>query len=569
MSMFEGGQSLKHLTVGKKLGLLTSLGIVGIVALIAVVTVQSRRAFFEERKLATKNLVEAAYGILEFHAARAAEGKLALDQAQAEAFAQLRRLRYDGQEYFWINDMQPRMLMHPINPELEGRDLSDFKDPDGKRLFVSFVEAVKRDGAGYVDYRWPKPGFSEPVPKISYVKGFAPWGWVIGSGVYVDAVVRRLWWIVALFALATAAATFPLSVVISRSVTGALGKTIEVLRHVAGGDLTQRLEVERRDEVGQMASALNEALANMAATVEAIAGDSRTVAGSSEELSEVSRKMAEAAEETSAQTGAVSAASEQVSRNVQTVATGIEEMSASIKEIANSAGEAVRVAHGAVEAAEKTNWTVGRLGESSAEIGQVVKVINSIAEQTNLLALNATIEAARAGEAGKGFAVVANEVKELAKQTGNATEDIGRKIQSIQASTQEAVEAIEGIGAVINRINDISSTIASAVEEQSATTNEISRNIAEAAKGTEEIARNVTGMAEATKSASRGAGETQTAAAELARMAAELQSLVARFRYGEQAAVSRRPRMLRGPSKPLGMDEPPTHRPARVMVHSL
>ena len=180
---------------------------------------------------------------------------------------------------------------------------------------------------------------------------------------------------------------------------------------------------------------------------------------------------------------------------------------------------------------EKTNATVSRLGDSSAEIGQVIKVINSIAEQTNLLALNATIEAARAGEAGKGFAVVANEVKELAKQTGKATEDISHKIKAIQASSHEAVQAIGEIGQVINQINDISNTIASAVEEQSATTNEISRNVAEAARGVDEITQNVTGMAEAAKGTASGANETQMASAELARMAAELQDLVGQFQY--------------------------------------
>jgi methyl-accepting chemotaxis protein len=211
---------------------------------------------------------------------------------------------------------------------------------------------------------------------------------------------------------------------------------------------------------------------------------------------------------------------------------------------------------------------VSKLGDSSVEIGQVIKVINSIAEQTNLLALNATIEAARAGEAGKGFAVVANEVKELAKQTGKATEDISQRIQSIQGSTQDAVEAIGQITQVINQINDISNTIASAVEEQSATTNEISRNVAEAAKGAADISQNVTGVAETARGTSSGASDTQTAAAELARMAAELQSLVGQFRYSEQEAVS-----SKQSGRPKGLPSPerkqPGYRPAGVTVHSL
>jgi methyl-accepting chemotaxis protein len=207
---------------------------------------------------------------------------------------------------------------------------------------------------------------------------------------------------------------------------------------------------------------------------------------------------------------------------------------------------------------------VSKLGEASAEIGQVIKVINSIAEQTNLLALNATIEAARAGEAGKGFAVVANEVKELAKQTGKATEDISGKIYSIQSSTKEAVEAIASIGKVIDHINDISNTIAGAVEEQSNTTNEISRHMAEAARGVEEITHNVTQVSEASKSASTGASSAYTAAGDLARMAEELQSLVGQFKYDEQLAVSSKQH-----SSQDSLKKQPTYRPAGVTVHSL
>ena len=227
----------------------------------------------------------------------------------------------------------------------------------------------------------------------------------------------------------------------------------------------------------------------------------------------------------------VSAAAEQVSRNVQTVATGSEEMGASIREIAHNANEAARVASDAVGVAESTNATVTKLGESSAEIATVVKVITSIAEQTNLLALNATIEAARAGEAGKGFAVVANEVKELAQETARATEDISRRVAAIQADTGSAVGAIGEITEVIARINDFQVTIASAVEEQTATTNEMNRNVAEAATGSGEIAANIAGVAAAAGTTTEGVADSQRAATELARMSAELQTLVNRFTY--------------------------------------
>ena len=265
--------------------------------------------------------------------------------------------------------------------------------------------------------------------------------------------------------------------------------------------------------------------------LEKVANSASVLAAASQELTSVSQQMAANAEETATQANVASAAAEQVSKNVSTVATGTEEMGASIKEIAKSANDAARVATSAVKVAERTNATVAKLGESSAEIGNVIKVITSIAQQTNLLALNATIEAARAGEAGKGFAVVANEVKELAKQTAKATEDIGRKIEAIQGDTKGAVEAIAQIGKIINQINDIQNTIASAVEEQTATTGEISRNISEAATGSSEIAQNITGVAQAARSTTEGANNTKSSADELARIAQEMQTLVSKFKY--------------------------------------
>ena len=260
-----------------------------------------------------------------------------------------------------------------------------------------------------------------------------------------------------------------------------------------------------------------------------VSHNATALGAASEELSAVSKQMTGNADETATQANVVSAAVEQVNKNIQTVATGTEEMSASIREIAKNAADAARVATSAVKVAETTNTIVGKLGESSADIGKVIKVITSIAQQTNLLALNATIEAARAGEAGKGFAVVANEVKELAKETAKATEDISQKIETIQIDTRSAVNAIWQIGTIINQINDIQNTIASAVEEQTATTNEISRNVADAARGSGEIAQNITGVARAAQGTSAGATDTERASAELARMAAELQRLVSQF----------------------------------------
>jgi methyl-accepting chemotaxis protein len=306
---------------------------------------------------------------------------------------------------------------------------------------------------------------------------------------------------------------------------------LEVVRSAAAGDLTQEVPVAGDDAIGQMGEGLSQLLADLRTSVAAIAQNADSLASAAEELHAVADQMGVNAGETSNQANVVSAASEQVSKNVETVATGAEEMSASIGEIAKNATEAARVAGQAVEVATTTNTTVAKLGESSAEIGQIIKVITGIAQQTNLLALNATIEAARAGEAGKGFAVVANEVKELAKETAKATEDISQKIEAIQGDTGGAVDAIAQISTIIDQISDFQTTIATAVEEQAATTSEIARNVSEANRGSAEIAENISGVASAAESTASGASDSQRASAELARMAAELQQLVGRFTY--------------------------------------
>jgi methyl-accepting chemotaxis protein len=324
---------------------------------------------------------------------------------------------------------------------------------------------------------------------------------------------------------------FVVAVAVIRSITGAMGKMVGMIQQIADNDLTIRdLEITSQDEMGQAGEALNRMKNNLHEVIQAIAGTAVHVASASEQLSTTSQLITANSEETSAQARVVSDATQEVSRNLQTVATGAEEMGVSIKEIAKNATEAAKVATSAVRVAETANATVSKLGDSSTEIGQVIKVITSIAQQTNLLALNATIEAARAGEAGKGFAVVANEVKELAKETAKATEDISRKIEAIQGDTKAAVEAIGTISEVINQINGFSNTIATAVEEQNATTNEMSRNVSEAARGSGEITSNIGGVAQAAESTSRGAGDTQKAAQQLVETSAQLKRLVDRFK---------------------------------------
>jgi methyl-accepting chemotaxis protein len=330
------------------------------------------------------------------------------------------------------------------------------------------------------------------------------------------------------------------AVFVSRRIAGVTQSVLAQAEAIAAGDLTRdEMKVSGGDELGDLANAINKMSVSLKRMILAIAENAQYVASASDQVSINSQQITANSEETSAQAKVVSQSAQQVSQNLHTVATGAEEMGASIKEIAKNATEAAKVATAAVKVAETTNATVSHLGDSSAEIGQVIKVITSIAQQTNLLALNATIEAARAGEAGKGFAVVANEVKELAKETAKATEDISRKVEAIQTDTKAAVEAIATISEVINQINGISNTIATAVEEQNATTNEMARNVNEAAQGSGEITSNIAGVAHAAESTSRGASDTQKAAQQLVEMSGELRRLVEQFKIdasGDAAA---------------------------------
>ncbi len=322
-----------------------------------------------------------------------------------------------------------------------------------------------------------------------------------------------------------------LGVVIARSVRQSILRVKRAADAMATGDLTVQIDVSATDEVGQMAQSLTTAQGALRELVASVADSSSLVASAAEELSAANTQVAAGAEETSAQAGVVAAAAGQVNRNVQSVAAGAEQMGASIREIAQNAHQAAAVAAQAVESSQSTAVAVGALGQSAREIGGVVKLITSIAEQTNLLALNATIEAARAGEAGKGFAVVAGEVKELAQESAKAAEEIAARIADNQAQTENAVAAIDSIAQIITSINDFQMTIASAVEEQTATTGEMSRGVNEAAVGSDEIASTIGGVATAASSASEVLMQMGTSTQELARMAAELRTRVAAFTY--------------------------------------
>jgi len=431
--------------------------------------------------------------------------------------------------------------MHPMKPEMNGNDISAFKDPNGKTLFVDMVNAVKNNGAGFVPYEWPKPGFDRPQPKLSYVVGFAPWSWVIGTGVYIDDLSAQTWASMQralLIAGLVLLLTLAVSVLVTGSITRPLHRMTDAMKELAGGNLDVEVPgIGRRDEVGEMAKAVevfksnaatrlaleaeqkeveSRAVARRKADMQKLADDFEgtiggiieTVSSASTELEVSAGTLTSAADRAQELATTVAAASEEASTNVQSVASATEQVASSVNKISRQVQESARMADEAVDQARKTNDRVGELSKAATRIGDVVELINTIAGQTNLLALNATIEAARAGEAGRGFAVVASEVKALAEQTAKATGEIGQQITGIQSATQESVNAIKEISGTIERLSEISSTIAAAVEEQGAATQEISRNVQQAAHGTQQVSSNITDV-------QRGASETGLASSQV------------------------------------------------------
>jgi methyl-accepting chemotaxis protein len=473
-----------------------------------------------------------------------------MDDAK-KAIAQL-RYGPKGEDYFWINDMEPRMVMHPINPALDGTNLSANKDPNGKRLFMEFVNVCRDKGEGFVGYLWPMPGHAQPVPKLSYVKLFEPWGWVVGTGIYLDDVERAvqsketeikaaiasqrnnlIMIIVVLLALTGVGVAL-----ISKRITRPIVTASAMLKDIAEGegDLTRRLVVESNDEVGEMARWFNVFVENIQRIIGSVAQNARQVDDASSELKAISGQMsagagrtsdkantvATASEEMSANMTSVAAAMEQAATNVGMVASAAEEMTATINEIARNTEKARGITGDAVSQAGNASSQVAELGTAAQEIGKVVETITEISEQVNLLALNATIEAARAGDSGKGFAVVANEIKDLARQTAVATGEIKSRVESIQNSTNGTVTEIGNISRVVNQVNEIVSTIATAVEEQSVTTNEIAGNVAQAAQGIDEVNENVAQSSTVATEISKDIAQVTQAAGEISDSSARI-----------------------------------------------
>jgi methyl-accepting chemotaxis protein len=552
---------LSNIRISGRIHLITVAAVLGMVAIMAVALFSADRQMRADRATKTQHVVDTAYATLVYFAGEETAGRLSRDAAQHAAIAAIKQMRYGGDEYFWLNDFDARIIMHPIKPELDGTDGARVLSGNGFSPFVAAADIARKDGAGFFTYLWPKPGETQPVEKVSYAKGFAPWHWVIASGIYIDDVRAELWsnalWLAAqvllIAALVVAAATL-----IARGIARPVVAMTSAMTSLAQGNVGAAVPaLDRGDEVGNMAKAVEIfkqntirardlaieqqaeqakkeqrqiEIAGFIATFESgVRSSLDGLAVAATGMRTTSQDLSVTAKQTSTQATTVAMAAEQASSNVQTVASAAEELSSSVTEIGRQVTESTKIAGQAVDEAGRTNTTVQGLAAAAQKIGDVVKLINDIAGQTNLLALNATIEAARAGEAGKGFAVVASEVKSLAGQTAKATEEIAAQIAAMQSATGAAVHAIGNIAGTISSINEIATTIASAVEEQGAATQEIARNVQQASAGTAEVSSNIVSVTNAANDTGTAATQVLGAAGELSKQSEALRGQVDTF----------------------------------------
>jgi methyl-accepting chemotaxis protein len=502
----------------------------------------------DNKKEDLKDIVGTSFELVAEYGKRVKAGEFPLEEGQKRAAERLKNMTYGEGGYLWINDMQPKVVMHPTQPQLNGKDVSDYKDPHGKALFVEFVKVCRKNGEGFVEYMWPRPGSAEPVPKISYVKVYQPWGWVIGTGAYTDGILAEIsvlrWKIMigfGLLALSIAAVT----VSVGRKFTRPLKEIRDTVELMAGGDLSIRLpNSHAADEVGILAQSMNRMADSFHGMIGDVLASANTVVSTVDAMTSKVDKTARGAQDQSTQACAIAASAEQMSRTINEIARSAVTASSTSSEAMQVAEEGKRVTDGAVttvnavrEATIQLAGMVARLNGKVEEIGKIVTVINDIADQTNLLALNAAIEAARAGEQGRGFAVVADEVRKLAERTIGSTAEISEKVKAVreeslltnksmeQASEKvseatrfikRAGESLAHIVGGVQRTRDEITQIATAVEEQSTTSEEIARNI----EGTSIIAREI----------EKNSGEVLNDVTGLSNVAARLNAAVSEFK---------------------------------------
>ncbi|GAB3543059.1 methyl-accepting chemotaxis protein [Noviherbaspirillum agri] len=476
-------QRIHALSISRRLGILMACAILGVFALTALFLYSEEQLIMEERKSSVRQTVEVAHNIAVHYQGLAAKGVMPEEDAKRAAMDAIRALRYSGNEYFWINDSLPTMIMHPIKPEMEGKDLRANTDPTGKHLFVEFVKMAKANGAGFVPYMWPKPGSADPVEKVSYVKAFPQWDWIIGSGVYVDTVRATILARLVnygLSALALAAALFLISLVIARGMLRQLGGeptyAASITHRIADGDLTAKIDLKNNDT-----SSLLHALKTMSEGITQIISQVRT---GTDNIVTASREIATGNQDLSART-------EHQASSLEETASSMEELTSTVKQNADNARQANQLAVTASSIAVKGGdvvaqvvQTMGSINDSSKKIVDIISVIDGIAFQTNILALNAAVEAARAGEQGRGFAVVASEVRNLAQRSAAAAKEIktliGDSVEKVDAGSKLVTEAGTTMDEIVNsvkRVTDIMAEIMAASQEQSSGIEQVNQAI--------------------------------------------------------------------------------------------